>query len=66
MKSWEGFAYIPAKVVPLQARKERTMEQIVLNIENKDILPSLERVLRSLDGVSVAKVPKKCVPLQIG
>ncbi len=29
------------------------MEQIVLNIENKDILPSLERVLRSLDGVSV-------------
>ncbi len=42
------------------------MEQIVLNIKNKDILPSLERVLRSLDGVSVAKVPKKCVPLQIG
>ena len=33
------------------------MEQIVLNVENKSILPSLKRVLGSIDGVTIAKKP---------
>lgn len=31
------------------------MEQIVLNVENKSILPSLKRVLGSIDGVTIVK-----------
>lgn len=38
------------------ARKEiKRMEQIVLNVENKSILPSLKRVLGSIDGVTIVK-----------
>ena len=33
------------------------MEQIVLNVENKSILPSLKRVLGSIEGVTIAKEP---------
>lgn len=35
------------------------MTQLVLNIENPDILPSLKKVLSALDGVSIAKPIKK-------
>jgi hypothetical protein len=31
------------------------MEQLVLNIENKSIIPSLKRVLASIDGVSITR-----------
>ena len=41
------------------------MEQILVNVENTSILPSLERVLSSLEGVSISKVPQKLVPIQI-
>lgn len=33
------------------------MEQIVLNVENKSILPSLKRVLGNINGVTIAKKP---------
>ncbi len=35
------------------------MTQLVLNIENPAILPSLKKVLGALDGVSIAKPSKK-------
>lgn len=35
------------------------MTQLVLNIENPSILPSLKKVLNALDGVSIAKMAKK-------
>ncbi len=35
------------------------MTQITLNIEDPKILPSLKRVLSALNGVSIAKTPKK-------
>lgn len=35
------------------------MTQLVLNIENLAILPSLKKVLSALDGVSIAKPAKK-------
>lgn len=35
------------------------MTQLVLNIENPAILPSLKKVLSALDGVSIAKPNKK-------
>ncbi len=41
------------------------MEQIVLNVENKSIIPSLKRVLSSLDGVSVIRAPRNSAPLQV-
>lgn len=41
------------------------MEQILVNVENASILPSLERVLSSLEGVSITKVPQKLVPIQV-
>ena len=31
------------------------MEQLVLNIENKSIIPSLKRVLASIDGVNITR-----------
>ena len=33
------------------------MQQITINVENPSILPSLRRVLRSIEGVSI--VPKR-------
>lgn len=35
------------------------MSQLVLNIENPKILPSLKKVLSALEGVSIAQTPKK-------
>ncbi|MDE6144018.1 MAG: response regulator [Muribaculaceae bacterium] len=35
------------------------MTQLVINIENPAILPSLKKVLSALDGVSIAKPMKK-------
>lgn len=35
------------------------MTQLVLNIENPSILPSLKKVLNALDGVSIAKQTKR-------
>lgn len=35
------------------------MTQLVLNIENPAILPSLKKVLSALEGVSIAKPVKK-------
>ncbi len=35
------------------------MTQLVLNIENPSILPSLKKVLSALDGVSIAKPEKR-------
>lgn len=35
------------------------MTQLILNIENPAILPSLKKVLSSLEGVSIAKPIKK-------
>ena len=35
------------------------MAQLILNIENPAILPSLRKVLNALDGVSIAKAPRR-------
>ena len=35
------------------------MTQIVINIENKDIVPHLKKILNSIEGVSIAKPSKK-------
>lgn len=35
------------------------MTQMILNIENPDIIPSLRKVLGQLKGVSVAKMSRK-------
>lgn len=35
------------------------MTQLILNIENPAILPSLRKVLNAIDGVSIAKSVKK-------
>lgn len=35
------------------------MTQIVLNIDNPDIIPSLRKVLGQIKGVSIAKTPRK-------
>jgi hypothetical protein len=35
------------------------MTQLILNIENPAILPSLRKVLNAIDGVSIAKSMKK-------
>ena len=35
------------------------MTQLILNIENPAILPSLKKVLSALEGVSIAKSVKK-------
>lgn len=37
------------------------MEQIVLNVENKNILPSLKRVLGSIEGVTIVKMPHSLI-----
>lgn len=31
------------------------MEQLIINIEDRSILPSLKKILNALDGVSIAK-----------
>ena len=35
------------------------MAQLILNIENPAILPSLRKVLGALEGVSIVKQPKR-------
>ena len=35
------------------------MTQITINIENQAILPHLKKILSALDGVSIAKTPRK-------
>ncbi len=35
------------------------MAQLILNIENPAILPSLRKVLSALEGVSIVKQPKR-------
>ena len=43
-----------------EAIKNNTiMTQMILNIENPDIIPSLRKVLGQLKGVSVAKMSRK-------
>lgn len=42
------------------------MEQILLNVENKNILPSLKRVLGSIEGVTIVKVPRAAVSATYG
>mgnify|MGYP003297595610 CR=1 FL=1 len=34
------------------------MTQIILNVEDKSMLPSLRKILSNLSGVSIAKMPK--------
>ena len=31
------------------------MEQLIINVEDRSILPSLKKILNALDGVSIAK-----------
>ena len=38
----------------LQAKNIIGMQQVVINVENTSILPSLRKILNSLDGVSIA------------
>gem|GEM_PF-919980 len=38
---------------------KKVMTQLILNIENPAILPSLRKVLNAIDGVSIAKSMKK-------
>ena len=35
------------------------MTELILNVENESILPSLKKVLSSLAGVTVKKAPKR-------
>lgn len=42
------------------------MEQILLNVDNKNILPSLKRVLGSIDGVTIVKAPQAMVSAMYG
>lgn len=35
------------------------MTELILNVENESILPSLKKVLGSLTGVTVKKAPKR-------
>ncbi|MDE6443337.1 MAG: hypothetical protein K2K64_02790 [Muribaculaceae bacterium] len=35
------------------------MTQLIINIENKSILPHLKKILNALDGVSIAKNTSK-------
>lgn len=42
------------------------MEQILLNVENKNILPSLKRVLGSIEGVTIVKAPRAAVSATYG
>ncbi len=42
------------------------MEQILLNVENKNILPSLKRVLGSIEGVTIVRVPRVAVSANYG
>ena len=38
-----------------QKRKYTTMTQMVLNIEDKNLLPSLRKILSNLKGVTIAR-----------
>ena len=35
------------------------MEQIIINVENPSILPSLKRVLKAIEGISIVKAKKQ-------
>ena len=35
------------------------MQQLIIDIENKDIIPSLRKILNAIDGVSIRSVRKK-------
>lgn len=35
------------------------MTQLILNVRDRSIIPHLRKVLNSMDGVSVAKMPRK-------
>ncbi len=35
------------------------MQQVVINVENPSILPSLRRVLNAMEGVSIAPKPRR-------
>ena len=39
--------------------KTKIMTQLVLNVRDQRIIPHLRKVLNSIDGVSVAKMPRK-------
>ena len=39
-------------------QKEAIMTQIILNIEDKSMLPGLRKVLSNLNGVTIAKTPR--------
>lgn len=34
-------------------------QQLIINVENKNIVPLLKKMLSLMDGVSIARVPKK-------
>lgn len=38
------------------------MTQIIINIEDKTILPHLKKILNAIEGVSIAKTEKKRKP----
>ena len=35
------------------------MQQLIIDIENQDIIPSLRKILNAIDGVSIRRVRKK-------
>ena len=39
----------------VKRRKIRQMEQLIINVEDRSILPSLKNILKAIDGVSIAK-----------
>lgn len=45
--------------VVLKVKKEVIMSQLILNIENPDILPSLRKVLSQLKGVTIVGQTKE-------
>jgi hypothetical protein len=39
--------------------KDTTMTQLVINVENKNLLPGLRRILNALEGVTIEKAPRR-------
>ena len=39
--------------------KSEYMVQLVINVENENLLPHLKKVLKAIDGISIAKSEKK-------
>lgn len=39
--------------------KNKAMQQVVINVENPSILPSLRRVLNAMEGVSIVPMPRR-------